>query len=171
MKHFSLKAPCTYRLSIIWVFYFLVLSSVCAQEEITTTEVLLGARKAELVQFDSIQLEVLKKFNYGLPFVRGVEFRSESRNFLLRQQQYTLRVKPNSLRAILANKEVYTSKMDELEIQGRINFNQELEDRYLLLIEYLFNEKLMRAYEVKKIQLQDKLAILKQTVYDVDFDV
>jgi|GEM_PF-5816419 len=171
MKYFSLKAPCTYKLPFIWIFYLLVLSSVSAQEDITTTEVLLGARKAELVQFDSTQLEVLKNFNYRLPLVRGVEFRSESRNFALRQQQYTLRVKPNSLRAVLANKKVYTSKMDELEIQGRINFNQELEDRYILLIEYLFNDKLMGAYQVKKIQLQDKLTILKQTVYDVDFDV
>jgi hypothetical protein len=61
--------------------------------------------------------------------------------------------------------------LDEIEIQGRINFNQELEDRYILLIEYLFNEKLIGAYQVKQIQLQDKLTILKETVYDIDFDV
>lgn len=142
-----------------------------AQKEITTTEVLLGAQSIEQVKFDSIQLAFLKDYNHSLPLVNNVEFRSETRDLLFSRQEYSIRVKPNSLRAILAKKKIYTSKINEVEIQGRIRFNEELEDRYNLLIDYLFNEKLTQAYQSRKVQLQDKLAILAHSIYEASFDV
>ena len=153
---------------LLFCLFFL---SGYAQKEITTTAVLLGAKNIEQVQFDSIQLTFLKDYNHNLPLLNNVEFRSETRDLLFNRQEYAIRVKPNSLRAILAKKKVYSSMINEVEIQGRIHFNEELEDRYNLLIDYLFNEKLTDAYLLRKIQLQDKLTILEQTVYDDSFDV
>jgi hypothetical protein len=149
------------------IFFF----SGYAQKEITTTEVLLGAQNIEQIQFDSIQLAFLKDYNHNLPLINNVEFRSETRDFLLRRQEYAIRIKPNSLRAKLAKKKVSTSKINEAEIQGRIHLNDELEDRYNLLVDYVFNERLAAAYIERKIQLQDKLNILEQTIYDENFDV
>ena len=153
---------------LLFLLFFL---SVHAQREITTTEVLLGAKNIEQVKFDSIQLAFLKDYNHNLPLVNSVEFRSETRDFLLSRQEYAIRVKPNSLRAVLAKKKVYTAMINEVELQGRINFNEELEDRYYLLIDYLFNEKLLAAYRSKKVQLEDELATLEHSIYDDAFNV
>ncbi len=154
-------------LLLFCLFFF----SGYAQKEITTTDVLLGVKNIEQVQFDSIQLAFLKDYNHNLPLVNNVEFRSETRDLLFSRQEYAIRVKPNSLRAILAKKKVYSSMINEVEIQGQIHVNDELEDRYNLLIDYLYNEKLTAAYLLKKVQLEDKLTILKHTVYDANFEV
>jgi len=156
---------------LLLFFFGMIFFSGYAQKEITTTQVLLGSQHIEQVQFDSIQVAFLKNYNHNLPLIDNVELRSETRDLLLRRQEYAIRVKPNSLRAVLAKKQVYTSKINEVEIQGRIHFNEELEDRYNFLVDYIFNEKLRTAYEERKIQLQDKLTILEHTVYDENFDV
>ena len=43
--------------------------------------------------------------------------------------------------------------------------------RYLLLIDYIFTDKLIELYKEKNIQIKDKLAILGQSIYDINFDV
>lgn len=155
------------------LLFFLVMCFLSgnAQEEITTTKVLLGARKIEQVKFDSIQLAFLKNYNHNLRLIDNVEFRTETRDLKLSRQEYAVRIKPNSLRGRLADKKLYNSKINEVQVQGRIRFMEELEDRYYLLVAYIFNERLIKAYNYRKTQLDDKIRILKPDIYTENFNI
>lgn len=142
-----------------------------AQKGISTTQILLGVNQIEQVKFDSIQLVFLKNYNHNLQLIDNVEFRTETRDLLLPRQEYAIRIKPNSLRGRLANKKVYKSKINEVQIQGRIRLIEELEDRYYLLIAYVFNKKLIDAYQFRKTQLKDKISLLKAAIYTEVFNV
>lgn len=145
--------------------------SVNAQKRITTTNVLLGAFKIEQVKFDSIQLAFLKSYNHNLQLIDNIEFRTETRDLRFSRQEYAIRIKTNSLRGKVANKKVYTSKINKVQIDGKNRLFEELEDRYYLLIAYIFNEKLIEAYTYRKIQLEDKITILKPDIYTKNFNV
>jgi hypothetical protein len=66
---------------------------------------------------------------------------------------------------------VYRSKINEVQIQGRIRLIEELEDRYYLLVAYVFNKKLIDAYQFRKTQLKDKISLLKTVIYTEFFNV
>lgn len=156
---------------LLFFFGMFSITSI-AQKEITITDVLKGTQYIEQIQLDSIHANFLKGYNHKLPFVDNLELRTEtSSDFLLNRQEYAIRLKTNSIREILANKKVYQSKINEVEIQGKIHYKEELEDRYDIMINYIFNERLTAAYKERKIQLQDKLTILQHTIYEENFDV
>ena len=161
----------SYRLQLLLFFLGMSFLSGNAQKRISTTQLLLGANQIEQVKFDSIQLAFLKNYNHNLQLIDNIEFRTETRDLLLPRQEYAIRVKPNSLRGRLANKKVYRSKINEVQIQGRIRLIEELEDRYYLLVAYVFNKKLIDAYQFRKTQLKDKISLLKTAIYSEVFNV
>jgi len=161
----------SYRLQLLLFFLGMSFLSGNAQKGISTTQLLLGANQIEQVKFDSIQLAFLKNYNHNLQLIDNIEFRTETRDLLLPRQEYAIRVKPNSLRGRLANKKVYRSKINEVQIQGRIRLIEELEDRYYFLVAYVFNKKLIGAYQFRKTQLKDKISLLKTAIYTEVFNV
>jgi len=116
-------------------------------------------------------MHLLNNYNYNIPFIRSVELRTESRDLLLERQEYTIRIKPNSFGAISNQKKLYQNKILEVEIEDQLKFNEELEKRYLLILDLIFNERTNELHEEKKVQLEDKLTILGQSIYDSKFDV
>ena len=66
---------------------------------------------------------------------------------------------------------MYTDRISEYEIETQLSFNEDLEKRYLLLIEYIFTDKSIDLFEEKQLQLRDKLTILSKNVYHTNFDV
>jgi hypothetical protein len=144
---------------------------VLAQKTITTSAYLISAQESYQVRSDADKFAFLKAYNFNLPLIKSVELRSETKDFLLIKQEYSLRIKPTGLSAIAYQKKVYRNKMEKIEIQNQLNFNKELKKRYLLLVDYIFTKKLIQLYEQKYIQIKDKITILSQTIYDINFDI
>ena len=123
---------------LILLFFGMLFISGIAQTEITISEVLEKAQYAEQIKLDAHQIDFLKNYNHKLPFVDNLELRSESSNdFLLNKQEYAVRLKTNSIKQISANKKVYESKINEVEIKEKIHFEEELLERYHVIINYI----------------------------------
>ncbi len=165
---FKLKSR---QLNLVLLISSLCAQSIFAQNIITTTAYLNSTNESYQVKTDKDKLSFLNEYNFNLPLIKGAQIRSETNDFLLRKQEYSLRVKPNSLRAISNQKKVYRNKIERIEIQNQLNFNKELKKRYLLLIDYLYTKDLIKLYEEKYVQIKDKITVLSQTIYDINFDV
>jgi hypothetical protein len=81
-----------------------------------------------------------------------------------------MRISPNSFRAVSGQKKVYQNKIQRIKIENQIRFNEEIEKRYLQVIDYMFTNQLIELLQEKQMQLTDKLKILKQNIYEINFD-
>ena len=145
--------------------------SVSAQNQFTISKFLNSIKESKLVETDSITISLLNGYNYNLPIIKSAQFRTETSDLLLDRQEYTFRLKPNSVRAISNQKKLYQKKIDEVIIRNQLKFNDELKKRYFLILDYYFTSKQIELYTEKQIQLEDKLTILSQSIYDIKFDV
>jgi hypothetical protein len=156
------------------VFLLLIIgfyTSVNAQEQGTINSFLSSINESKLVYIDSTTTAQLNDKNYSIPIIKSAQFRLETRRFIETFQEYSLRVKPNSFRAMSSQKYIYQNKIEEVRISNQIKINEELKNRYLLIIDYVFNEKLLDFYLTRQQQLKDKLEILGYSVYDENFDI
>ena len=134
--------------SILLLFLlFCILSfSLSAQNEVTITKFLGSIKESNKVKTDSNTVSLLKDYNYNLPIIRNVQFRTETSDLLLDRQEYTLRVKPNSLFAISKQKKLYQKKIEEIIIKNQLDFNEELKKRYILILDYIFTDTIITIY-------------------------
>jgi hypothetical protein len=142
-----------------------------AQTRISTTEFLALSKNAFQIKYDSVKMSQLDKLNFSLPLLKSVELRSETRDMLLERQEYSLRIKPNSLWARSFQKKVYDNKMKAFSLKTQKALNEEIEKRYLLLIDYFFIKKEIALQKAKKTELQDILFVLKQQQDQLNFDI
>lgn len=156
------------------LFLFLVsihISSINAQSIISTSDILKASFETRQVKFDSSRVSLLNEYNYNLPLIKSVQLRTESRDLLLERQEYSLRIKPNSIRAMSRQNEINKNRLEVVEIENQLHLSFELKRRYLLIIDYLFNKKMIELFDEKQDQLNDKLIILSESIYDTNFDV
>ncbi len=154
---------------VLLLLLAVVSAPVLAQSSIS--DYLISIKNLNQTKLDSSSLVFLKNYNYNLPFLKSVQFRTESRDLRLKRQEYALRVKPNSLWARSNQKKIYQRRIEEIQIQNKINFNKTLKERYLQVVKYIFNDKLIGLYRDRKMHIEDKLRILSQSIYDTNFDV
>jgi uncharacterized protein YhbP (UPF0306 family) len=156
-------------LIFLGIFYFCVFINF-GQNSITTTQFLNTVNANIESKSDSV-ISLLNEYNYNIPLIKGVQFRTETKDLQLNRQEYTLRVKPNSLSSIKNQKRIYLNKIEKVRLENQLSFNKGLEIRYLLIVDFIFNERLIKLNEIRKIQLKDKLKILGAKIYDTNFDV
>lgn len=146
-------------------------TSLISQETYSINRFLGSINESKLVYTDSTTTSLLNDINYSIPIIQSAQFRLETRQFIETFQEYSIRIKPNSFRAKSSQKSLYQSKIEELRINNQIKINEELKNRYLLIIDYIFNEKQIVTYIKRQQQLKDKLEILSHSVYDENFDI
>ena len=145
--------------------------TVTAQEEYTINSFLSSINESNLVYIDSATTAQLNDKNYSIPIIKSAQFRLETRRFIETFQEYSLRIKPNSIRAMSNQNDLYRSKIEEVRLSNQIKINEELKNRYLILIDYVFTQKINESYLIRQQQLKDKLELLKHRVYDENFDI
>lgn len=164
LKDFKIKLAILF--FIIGIYY-----PVFSQEEVTVNSFLSTIKTSEVIENSKETDSLLSDKNYSIPIIKSAQFRMETRRFYETFQEYTIRVKPNSFKAKSSQKYIYQNKIEEVNIANQIKLNEELKNRYLLLIDYIFNKKLIDANTLKHQQLKDKLEILSHSVYDENFDI
>jgi len=157
------------RYSIVLLLFLPALGK--AQTNISTTEFLSLSKEAFQIKYDSVKRTQLDKLNFSLPLLKSVELRSETRDLLLERQEYSLRIKPNSLWARGFQKKVYDNKTKSFSLKTKKSLNEEIEKRYLLLIDYYFIKKEIALQKEKKTELQDVIFVLKQQQNQLNFDI
>ena len=156
------------------LLFFIIIGfniTVTAQEEHTINSFLSSINESNLVYIDSATTAQLNDKNYSIPIIKSAQFRLETRRFIETFQEYSLRIKPNSIRLMSNQNDLYRSKIEEVRLGNQIKINEELKNRYLILIDYVFTQKINDSYLIRQQQLKDKLELLKHRVYDENFDI
>ena len=142
-----------------------------AQERLTLNGFLSSTIDSNLVDQDSTTISLLSNKNYNIPLIKSTQFRLETRRFIETFQEFSVRIKPNNFREISSQKNIYSNKIQEVQVENQIEINDALKNRYLLALDYIFNKKTETLYVLKQQQLKDKLALLGHQVFDEDFEI
>ncbi len=159
------------RLYLPLLLYAFLSTVVNAQRSVTVADYLHTIRASGQLKGNDYKLSYLKEFNYRLPLIKGVQLRSETRDFLFNRQEYSMRIQPTSLSAISKQKGLYRNKLEKATLENDLHFNEQLEKRYLQIVDHLFITELMELTKERQKQLKDKSRILKESMYNVNFDV
>lgn len=168
LKSIGCKATCPI---LTFLLNAILIPVVSAQSTVTTTDYLQTISKSFQRKGNDYKLSFLREYNYNLPLIKGVQLRSETKDFLLNKQEFSMRIAPNSLSAISRQKEVYYNKIEKAGLENQLSLNEEIENRYFQIIDYVFAEELTQLYEEKQLQLKGKLRVLRQSIYNTDFDI
>lgn len=87
-------------------------------------------------------LKFLSPRNYRLPIVEDLELRFGNNEFTHQDQQYALRFRPGNPWRIRRNNALFNATRKELTIRKKLQYKENLEDRYELASEYLIESQL-----------------------------
>jgi len=116
------------------------------------------------------KLDYLRLNPFKVPLLRRVEFRTETHEFELSQQEYTIRISPNSFGERKYNKKYYETSVRINEIRNKEALNEALSERYKYVINLIKTSKIIRLKQQLELLLEDRMNVLKQSQNTVDFD-
>ena len=130
-----------------------------------------GFKQDESVLFQGQKVDYMNRVSYNLPFIEKLEFRTETNDFDLQKQEYLIRVSPNSLKSIKTQKQYqetvkYMTKMELEAVQS-----QALRRRYDLIVDYIFQKKILAIKQKQRLLLKDKVTLLKRSIALEDFNI
>jgi len=157
--------------SILLTLLFAGVAVTQAQEKQSLTTFLSSINKSDLAVKDSTTSSLLNNKNYNIPLIKSAQFRLETRRFIETFQEYSLRIKPNTLREQSSQKNIYSNKIQEVHLENKIEINQDLKSRYLFALDYIFNNKMEALLLTKQQQINDKLTLLGHQVFDENFEI
>lgn len=89
------------------------------------------------------KLDFLGENNFNGPWISRVEFRTRSNDANISQEDFRLRFTPANPGELKANKRYYSKQISLLNIEHQEEFNKALKQRYLIMVEHVFEfEKL-----------------------------
>ena len=159
------------KLSLIIFSLFFGLTAALSQNTITIKTFLAGAKQQELVVFQKRKLDFLNTISYDIPLVKKLEFRTETNDFNFQQQEFLLRVSPNSLKNIKAQRQYQKTVQSITEIEVEATFNKALRKRYDLLVNLIYSKEILAIKNKQKVLFKDKVNLLKRSIALPGFDV
>ncbi len=157
---------------IFFIAGFLFSHFTCGgQNQLTIASFLSDAHQEEFVSFQRQKLYYFNSLSFDLPYLEKLEFRTETNEFDWRKQEYLLRVTPNSLRNIKAQKQYQQSVQYRTEMELQTAFGAALKERYDLMVDFVYLQQILLIKNKQKILLQDQVTLLKRSMALIDFDV
>ena len=150
----------------VWNFTFVV-----AQNGLSSTAFLALAEQQTAVQNARQQTEFQANQDAELPWLQELEFRTETNDFLWRQQEYAVRLTPNTKRQRTAQKEYHQAITELSRTEQELVLKNALFIRYEWLVNWLEIEQQISDKLALKVIYKDKLTIAKRSVDDLDFEV
>lgn len=144
------------------LFCCLGLTTLSAQTQITTTQ-LLGNQM--MLKGDSLlqrNLDFLKNSEQGMPFVEDMEFRTETDELDFSRQEYLFRMSFNNKKARKVQDGMTENNTRFYEVKAQILKEEELVNRYELIIEWYYLQKDLSHFFEKKILLEDKQVVYRK---------
>lgn len=116
------------------------------------------------------KLDFLEENNFDGPWISRVEFRTRSNDANISQEDFRLRFTAASPGELKANKRYYSKQIDLLNLEHQENLNNALKQRYLLMVNHIFEfEKI--AYLEKQLEANRQLIELMNSssgAYNMD---
>jgi hypothetical protein len=147
------------------VSFFLVnvlLSS--AQNTLSTSDILASAKQQYVLDLQQQRVDFLKNSAFKLPIVDEMEFRTETNDFRLAEQQYVLRGRFHTKDQQQAFADFQQAKIALSTIEEQLLLQDLLRDRYDAIVEVSYFEKLLAAKIAQKVLLEDRMTILKKSI-------
>ncbi len=163
MKSFSLKL-----LTYTSLFICLSSSSIYSQESVNDF-LLTAFEDINLQQYDA-QIKFLKKSNYSIPIIDRLEIRGGNNEFTREDQQYALRIRPSNPWKIRRNNALFNATKKEISIQKKLQFTENLQERYEIALNYLIEKELTESQEERFNIIKQRAQILGSNQQSKLFD-
>ncbi len=159
------------RLRFTFIFLSIFLMNGLGQGHFTINEFLGAAKYEEMVAYQKKKLNFLTEISHELPLIEKLEFRTATNDFIFREQEYLLRVSPNSPRTIKAQSKYQETQRDITNKEIATELNQAIKERYDLLIKYIYSGKQLEIYKKQKVLLSDKVLLLERSISLQGFEI
>jgi len=158
------------------VFIFILFGLVCqfqvkCQNLIDVNSILLSTFNDLNVKFQNEKSIKLKTLEFNLPLIEKFEFRTETKDFDLRKQEYLFRVSPNSSKSRKTHKSYHESIMYMTDMQYEAEVMKSFEMRYKLIIDYIFTIQELDIRSRQKLVINDKVKLLNRSISLSSFDI
>lgn len=145
--------------------------SIFAQNGISSTLFLSSASQQQNVQIANQQVAFQAGQDAELPWLQELEFRTETNDFIWRQQEYAVRVTPNTKRQRNAQTNYHQALNNLSKTEQELILKNALFNRYEWLVDWLKVEQELANKRVLKTVYNDKLTVLKHNVGNLNFKV
>ena len=142
-----------------------------AQNTLSTSDILASAKQQYVLNLQQQRVDFLKNSAFKLPIVDEMEFRTETNDFRLREQQYVLRGRFHTKAQQQAHSDFQQAKIELNTIEEQLLMQDLLRDRYDAIVEVSYFEKLLAAKNEQKILLEDRMTVLKKSINLPKFNI
>jgi hypothetical protein len=156
-------------LSIIFLISFFAQTN--AQEQKTGTDFLATAKESQIAVSTDEKINFLQNTDHSLPFVQELELRTETHDFQLREQSFSLRFAPNLPKQRRAQENYHQAFIRDIETDKQEFLLDELEEKYAVLVDYQFISGLIKNKEELKRLYTQKQRVLRAYVSSAEFDI
>jgi hypothetical protein len=149
-----------------------LLGSIPSIAQVTISDFIRSGVDAPQVKSIEDQVSYLKTKPYQLSPLQKLEFRTQNRELLSYQQEYALRFNPANPWEVRNNNQYFQDFQTSLSLEQGLVLKEVLQERYRLLIDYLYFLELKTITEHSAKLISDQLAVLERqagsTVFDAD---
>lgn len=150
------------------LFLFLAGAGFSAGAQITISEFISSATQdPDLASLDA-QLLYLDAKPYKLSPLQKLEFRTRSNQLDPDRQDYAVRINPSNPWEVRSNNNFFHEFENTLRLERDIIFKKELEQRYLLIVQWLHYQEL-KALEEESLRLMEQQAAILEKQQGSDF--
>jgi hypothetical protein len=163
-----------FQIPLYIVFIFVNVSVptiVYAQNTLSTSDILASAKQQYVLGLQQKRVSFLKESTYKLPLVDEIEFRTETNDFRLKEQQYVLRGRFHTKLQQQAHADFHQAKIELNTIDEQLLMQDLLIDRYDAIIKVSYFKKLLVAKKEQKVLLEDRMTVLKKSINLPRFNV
>jgi len=139
--------------------------------EISISDFLATAKKDYLLGYQREKADYLNQASSNSPFFDRIELRTETDEFTLSQQSYSVRAYPNGLGTTKNGQKVFQTTLESTKSEHDLLLHQALKKRYLLVSDLLDSRKLLALKKNLLDLYADRVTVLKRKIHGLDFDV
>lgn len=134
--------------------------SLLAQETVSSSRFFSKAMSDIQLELHERKLDYLKNTSHDLPFMEEISFRTETDEWDIRRQEYTVRLDFNPKRERRSQKNYHQSTILAAGSGRNLLIQNSLEDKYALWIEYFFYQKEKDIRQQELLILKDKFNVV-----------
>jgi len=154
---------------VFFLFVNVLLSN--AQNTLSSSDILASAKQQYVLELQQQRVDFLKNSTSKLPLVDEMEFRTETNDFKLDEQQYVLRGRFHTRAQQQAQADFQRARIELNTIDEQLLMQDLLRDRYDAIVKVSYFEKLLAAKKDQKILLEDRMTVLKKSINLPKFDI
>ncbi len=148
----------------LFCFILLAILTFPITAQISIKEILGSAKREKSMLRHQQQMDFIGKKSYEMPWLDGIEFRTETNDFVLREQEFTARASNNSRAERKAESSFQKTMKKIYSTDEQILLTDFLEERYRLIVETYFLQTHLSLKKASGKVHKDQLKVLQKSV-------